>query len=51
MQLREYAGITRAVVIVGCGDHAEIWDEAVYNEYAQESRTEEIEEILRRNGL
>lgn len=51
MQLREYAGITKAVVIVGCGDHAEIWDEATYDAYARESRTEEIEEILRRNGL
>ena len=51
MQLREYAGISRAVVIVGCGDHAEIWDEKTYSDYASESRTEEIEEILRRNGL
>ncbi len=51
MQLREYAGITKAVIIVGCGDHAEIWDEAAYEAYTKESRTEEIEEILRRNGL
>lgn len=51
LQLRETAGIARAVVIVGCGDHAEIWDEETYDNYARESRTEEIEEILRRNGL
>lgn len=25
-ELREHAGITRDVVIVGAGDHAEIWD-------------------------
>ena len=51
IQLREYAGIEKAVVILGCGDHAEIWDEAVYEKYTRESRTEEIEAILRRNGL
>jgi len=30
--LREYAGITRDVVIVGVGDKVEIWDEGKWNE-------------------
>ena len=51
IQLREHAGIEKQVVIVGCGDHAEIWDEAAYQSYAEKTRTDEILEILRRNGL
>lgn len=31
--LREMVGITREVVIVGNGDHAEIWDSEKWNEY------------------
>ena len=51
LQLREFAGIEKQVVVLGCGDHVEIWDEVSYREYLAGSRTEDIEAILRRNGL
>ena len=50
-QLRSYAGIMKNVIVLGCRDHVEIWDETSYAAYAGEMRTEEIEQILRRNGL
>lgn len=49
--LREYANIEKTVVVLGCGDHAEIWDEDTYRRYISENRTSSIEEILKRNGL
>ena len=49
--LREYAGITKSVVALGCGDHVELWDEESYRNYTTEVRTASVEEILRRNGL
>ena len=49
--LREYAGITKSVVALGCGDHVEFWDEEAYRNYTAEVRTASVEEILRRNGL
>lgn len=49
--LREYAGITKAITAIGCGDHVEIWDEASYLDYQSVSRTAKVEELLRRNGL
>ncbi len=49
-QLRDFAGITKNVVVLGCGDHAEIWDEETYRSYTEKNRTP-IEEILKRNGL
>ncbi len=49
--LREFANITKAVVVLGCGDHAEIWDEETYQTYTGETRTASIEAILKRNGL
>ncbi len=51
VQLREYAGITKNVVVLGCGDHVEIWDEEGYRSYTESTRTASIEEILKRNGL
>ena len=32
--LKEYAGITGAVRIIGAGDHFEIWDTALWSKYA-----------------
>ena len=32
-QLKTYAGISEQVVIIGAGDHFEIWDEKSWNEY------------------
>ena len=49
--LREYAGITKNVIVLGCGDHVEIWDEESYLNYVEEMRTTSVEEILKRNGL
>ena len=49
--LREYAGITKSVVALGCGDHVEFWDEDAYRAYTDEARTASVEDILRRNGL
>ena len=51
VQLREFARITKNVVVLGAGDHAEIWDEESYRSYIGENRTSSIEEILKRNGL
>src|SRR5258706_13537067 len=33
-QLKEYASISRNVVIIGAGDHFEIWDEVHWKKYA-----------------
>ena len=30
--LRDYAGLSKAVTVVGCNNHAELWDSAVWNE-------------------
>ena len=49
--LREYAGISKSVIALGCGDHVEFWDEETYRNYTNEVRTASVEEILRRNGL
>jgi MraZ protein len=49
--LREYAGITKSVIVIGCGDHVEIWDEENYLNCITQTRTASVEEILKRNGL
>ena len=49
--LREYAKSGKNVVVLGCGDHAEIWDEETYDQFTFDNRTEEIENILKRHGL
>ena len=33
-QLKEYASISRNVVVIGAGDHFEIWDHKKWREYA-----------------
>ena len=30
--LRDYAGLTKNVTVVGCNNHAELWDAAAWNE-------------------
>ena len=32
LELLEYASITKSAVVVGCGSHAEIWAEELWNE-------------------
>ena len=34
-QLKEYAGIAKEVVIIGAGDHFEIWDKVKWVHHAQ----------------
>lgn len=51
VQLREFASIKKNVLVLGCGDHAEIWDEESYRSYETNTRTASIIEILKRNGL
>ncbi|MEO6944224.1 MAG: division/cell wall cluster transcriptional repressor MraZ [Lacisediminihabitans sp.] len=39
-QLRAYAGLQRELTVVGVGNHAEIWDTAVWEKYyAEQSET------------
>ena len=35
-QLKEYASIVRDVIVIGAGDHFEIWDRDTWNAYAKE---------------
>lgn len=47
----EYAGITKNVVIVGCGRYAEIWSEERWNQFEAEADPDEIAEILESLGI
>jgi MraZ protein len=51
--LREFAGLTKDVVIAGVGDHIEIWDAAAWAAYEQEhaKTIEAAAEDLARQGL
>jgi MraZ protein len=52
--LREFAKLEREVVVVGNGNHAEIWDAAMWNEYlyGEDSLSlEDAAEVLREAGL
>ena len=47
--LRDYAGLTRELVMIGVGNRAEIWDSATWNEYLQsneQSFSEISEEVI-----
>ena len=50
-ELREWAGVIKEVRVIGCGDHAEIWDAERYRAHTEKARTESVEDILKRNGL
>ena len=39
--LRDYAGLTKDVTIVGCNNHAELWDSARWNEIHDAEMTPE----------
>ena len=39
--LREYAGFTRNVTVVGCNNHAELWDSETWNSVSQAEMTPE----------
>lgn len=49
--LIEHAQIEKNAVIVGCGDYAEIWSEALYNLSVAEEDQEAIRESLEACGL
>ena len=45
--LREYAGFTKNVTVVGCNNHAELWDSDAWNEiYALETTPENIAAVM-----
>jgi len=50
---REFAGLTRDVVVAGVADHIEIWDAAAWAAYQQEntSTIEDAAEQLARSGI
>ncbi len=47
----EYAGITKNVVIVGCGRYAEIWSEERWQKVEEESNPDDLAEMLASLGL
>lgn len=45
--LRDYAGLTKAVTVVGCNNHAELWDSGSWNEiYKMETTPENIAAVM-----
>ena len=49
--LMKYAQIEKSVVIVGCGTHAEIWSEKLYDEMNEAEDMEDIRNTLEAYGL
>lgn len=45
-QLRDYAGITEDVVVIGAENRAEIWNRAKWEEFSQNISIEDINEAL-----
>lgn len=45
-ELRDFAGISREVVLMGMGDYFELWDKAVYAAKEAEAMTGEMPEVL-----
>ena len=44
--LREYAGLTKDIVVIGVGDRAEIWDKEKWEQSVSEMTAELIEEDM-----
>jgi MraZ protein len=45
--LRDYAGLKKNVTVVGCNNHAELWDSELWSEvFAQETTPENIAAVL-----
>lgn len=49
--LREYAGIDKNIVIVGCGNYAEIWAEDKWDEQNSEDNLADIAALMEEFGL
>lgn len=47
--LREYASLEKEVLILGVGDHAEIWNKDVYREFCRKRNVDAMIDILREN--
>ena len=45
--LREYAGLTKEMMIIGAGERAEIWDLEKWNRIMEEMTADQIEEDIR----
>jgi MraZ protein len=45
-ELRDYAGLSKDVTVVGVINHAEIWDSAVYAAFAEDVSAEDLNEVL-----
>ena len=41
MNLREYAGFTKNVTVVGCNNHAELWDPDLWTEICEKEKSAE----------
>ena len=45
--LREFAGLSKNVTVVGCNNHAELWDSAAWSDvYAKETTPENIAAVM-----
>lgn len=49
--LRNYAGITGEVVVVGLVDRAEIWDKALWEEYNSDTSSEDVAKMAEELGI
>jgi MraZ protein len=51
--LREFAGLSKDVIVAGVGDHIEVWDAAAYAAYQDANATtiEDAAEELTRSGI
>ncbi|MDR0903919.1 MAG: division/cell wall cluster transcriptional repressor MraZ [Ruminococcus sp.] len=45
-ELREYAGLSKDVTVVGVINHAEIWDSSRYNEFAESVSETDLADVL-----
>lgn len=50
-KLREHADLDKEAVIIGVGDHAEIWNTASYEAYMADNKTDELVETLTEYGI
>ena len=45
--LREYAGLTKSVTVIGCNNHAELWDSEAWSRiFAMETTPENIAAVM-----